>query len=176
MNPLRAFDIPFVGLKSGVHHFKYEIDNSFFQNFKESLVTSCKAQVDLSFDKTETFFLLDFQIDATVNVICDRCGELFDLVINNDQRLIVKFGENIEGKEAEDEVIFISRNESHLNVAQLIYEFINLSVPLHKVHPDKNGESTCNKEVMKKLEELSPEHREKEENTTWSQLKQIKIK
>ncbi len=176
MNPLRAFDIPFVGMKSGVHHFNYEIDNSFFQNFKESLVTKCKAKVALSFDKEESFFLLDFQIDGTVNVLCDRCGEPLDLAIENEQRLIVKLGEVMDGKEADDDVIFISRNETLLNVAQFIYEFINLSVPLHKVHPDKNGKSTCNKEVIKKLDELSPEHREAELNTTWSQLKQIKIK
>jgi uncharacterized metal-binding protein YceD (DUF177 family) len=176
VNPLRAFDIPFVGLKSGVHHFNYEIDNSFFQNFKESLVTNCKARIDLSLDKEESFFLLDFQIDGTVNVICDRCGELFDISIENEQRLLVKFGEITDENEGDDDVIFISRNETLLNVAQLIYEFINLSVPLHKVHPDKKGKSTCNKEVIKKLDELSPAHREAELNTTWSQLKKIKIK
>lgn len=176
MNPLRAFDIPFVGLKSGVHHFKYEIDNLFFQNFKESPITECKVNVELNFDKSESFFLLDFQLDGTVNVICDRCGDPFDKSIENEQRIIVKFGDNEEATDDDDEVVYISRNETHLNVAQLIYEFIILSVPIHKVHPIKKGKSTCNKEVLKRLDQLSPEHREAELNSTWSKLKQIKIK
>ncbi len=176
MNPLREFDIPFVGLKSGVHHFRFDIDHSFFENFTDALVTNCKVEVKLDFDKKESFFLLDFQLDGTVNVLCDRCGELFDLAIINEQRILVKFGDEITETEGEDDVIFISRSETLLNVAQLIYEFITLSIPLHKVHPDIKGKSACNKEVIKKLDELSPEHREAEVNPTWNQLKQIKIK
>ena len=34
MNPLKAFDIQFVGLKVGEHIYKFEIDYKFFEYFQ----------------------------------------------------------------------------------------------------------------------------------------------
>ncbi|MCY7411323.1 MAG: hypothetical protein LH473_13705, partial [Chitinophagales bacterium] len=38
MDPLRQYDIVFVGLKIGVHDFSYTIDDKFFELFSDSLV------------------------------------------------------------------------------------------------------------------------------------------
>jgi hypothetical protein len=34
MKALKAYTIPFVGLKLGEHHFDYDIDNTFFHKFE----------------------------------------------------------------------------------------------------------------------------------------------
>jgi len=44
-------------------------------------------------------------------------------------------------EEGDPDVFYISRGESHINIENLIYEFINLSIPMHKVcgYNDPNG-------------------------------------
>src|SRR3982751_5660405 len=50
MNNRRVFEIPFVGLKPGVHEFQYEIDDKFFIPFGEQDFTNVKAHVKLTLD------------------------------------------------------------------------------------------------------------------------------
>lgn len=149
---LREFEIPYVGLKVGVHKFDYDIDGNFFKHFEDSPIKECKVRVKLEFEKKETFFILKFFIDGTVNVECDRCLEPFDKEIFGDYTCYVKFAENPEEMDGGDEVIYISRETSIIDVSQLVYEYINLCLPMQILHPKKaNGEEGCNPEVLKFL-------------------------
>ena len=86
----------------------------------------------------------------------DRCLGEFDQPVENHARVIIKFGEE---EEESDEIIVIPESETQINVAQLIYEFIALAVPIRHVHPDdENGNSTCDPNMIKKLEELRSPH------------------
>jgi hypothetical protein len=45
------------------------------------------------------------------------------------------------------------------------------------VHPDKKGKNSCNKEMLKKLEEIAlKEEEEKRTDPRWEKLKQLKFK
>ena len=60
-----------------------------------------------------------------------------------------------------------------LDLQQHLYEFIHLALPIKRVHPgDKNGKSTCDPVMLKKLEELIVEE-EKEERPRWDELKKL---
>jgi uncharacterized protein len=50
------------------------------------------------------------------------------------QELIIKFGD--EFAELDDDIVVIPRETQHLNVAQYIYEFISVDVPMKKLHPE----------------------------------------
>jgi uncharacterized protein len=167
------FKIQFGSLANGEHEFEYEIDGKFFEQFENSLITRAQADVLVTVNKSELMLLVDFTIEGTVTLPCDRCMEDLDLDIVGFNELIVKFGEE-SGEESED-VIVISTKENELNVAQFIYEYITLMIPIRNVHPDdENGESTCNPEAMRELEK----HRIHEEeikpiDPRWEKLKQI---
>ena len=95
--------------------------------------------------------VLYFDIKGSVNVMCDRCLDQFDQPVNGEERLIVKFGDSYY--EESDEVVVIPETEYKLNVSQYIYEFINLLLPIKRVHPnDKQGVSKCNPEFVNRLE------------------------
>ena len=147
MKELRAYSIPFVGLKQGVHYFEYEIGKDFLEHFPYSPIHDADLQVKLAFNKKEDFLVLNFHLEGTVNVECDRCTEPFDLPIKGENQMIVKFDDSANRGEEVD-IIFISRAESEFNVAQLIYEFMNLALPMQKTHPDVGGKSTCNKKII----------------------------
>jgi uncharacterized metal-binding protein YceD (DUF177 family) len=76
---------------------------------------------------------LHFHIIGSVELICDRTLEPFDFPLDIEQKLILKYGEADE--ELTDEIEIISRNTQQINVAQYIYEFIGLAIPMKKLHP-----------------------------------------
>jgi uncharacterized metal-binding protein YceD (DUF177 family) len=72
-------------------------------------------------------------------------------------------------------VVFIPRSETVIDISNWLYEFVMLSIPLQRVHPDKeDGTSTCNPEVLDLLNKLSePEDKPK---AIWKGLEALKEK
>ncbi len=174
MKHLRQYSISHVGLKIGIHQFHYEIDSRFFKEFEGSLIDECKVNVKLELEKKETLFILNFFIDGTVKVICDRCSEAFDKEIFGDYQCLVKYkDERNPDLEDTDELLFIAREDAHIDVSGLIYDYINLSLPMQKIHPHKSdGKSGCNPEVLKYLR--VKEVKEESEDPRWEALKKFK--
>ncbi len=176
MKGLREYEIPFVGIKLGVHNFNYEVDGKFFSHFEESPISECEVNVRLEFDKKETLFVLNFFIDGKVNVECDRCLAPFQKEIFGDFVCYVKFAENPDEIPENDEIIYISRDESHIDVSQLIYEYIVLCVPIQRMGCKEPGkDEKCNLEVLKfLLEQSQPEPENEKPDPRWDGLKKLK--
>jgi uncharacterized protein len=171
MNSQSFYNIAFKGLSQGKHIFEYEIDNKFFSEFEGGIVDEGNVNVRLSLEKQSSLMIFWFDVEGTVRVQCDRCLEMFDQPIKGQDKIFVKFGEKeyVEG----DDVIWVSVNDYQLNVAQLIYEFVCLAVPIKKVHPDDdNGNSTCDPLMIEKLNKYVL--REGEGNIpVWNDLKKL---
>ena len=56
MEQLSAFLIPFIGLKDGIHHFDFKVDNTFFEGFDFFDFQNAHAEVDLVFKKNLRFW------------------------------------------------------------------------------------------------------------------------
>jgi uncharacterized metal-binding protein YceD (DUF177 family) len=104
-------------------------------------------------------------------MICDRCLEEFQMPVETDQTMLVRFGEPGIGET--DDIIVISRNDHELNVAQHIYDYLSLLVPMRVVHPDdENGVPGCNQEIIDKLEARNKE-KENQGDPRWDALKKL---
>jgi uncharacterized metal-binding protein YceD (DUF177 family) len=158
MGNRREFDIAFVGLKPGAHEFNYEVDDKFFADFKEMEFTNCQASVKLTLQKNTSFMMLKFEIDGSVNVICDRCGNSLIMDLWDEFNLVVKQVENPEEmnqSEEDPDIFYISRTESHLHLADWIYEFVILSIPSQRMCSEEEmGGPQCNKEVLAMLKKM----------------------
>ena len=99
--------------------------------------------------------LLDFTMEGTVTIQCDRCLEDLDLDIEGYNELIVKIGE--ENEELSETVVVISSKEYEIDVAQYIYEFITLMIPMRNVHDENENGQKCDPEVLKELEKWAAE-------------------
>ena len=150
MNDLKDYDISFIGLKDGSHQFEYLIDNRFFEFFEYEDFNSSKVTAQLDFLKKPTMFELLFSVFGEVEVACDVTNELFFQPVENQLKLIVKFGD--EFNDENDELLIIPHGEFKLNVAQFIYEAIVLAVPIKKVHPGVE-DGTLESEVLERLKE-----------------------
>ena len=177
MNNRREFEIAFVGLRPGVHEFEYKIEDKFFVPFGEQDFTNLQANVKLTLDKQNGFLKLKFDVDGVVDVDCDRCGNGLKKQLWDEFNIIVKMVDEPEKANSEEEdsdIYYISKTESHLKIADWIYEFINLSVPMQKnCGEEKMGGSECNNEVLMMLKKMEDEV-VKESNPMWKGLDNIK--
>ncbi|EAP87556.1 YceD family protein [Croceibacter atlanticus] len=171
MKQLKEFTIPFVGLKVGKHQFNYTIGQSFFDVFEYDEFNDANVNVTLDFEKKPTMFELLFHISGTVNVNGDLTNEPYDQPIENELKLVVKFGP--EFNDENEELLILPHGEYEINVQQYIYEAIVLAVPLKRIHPGIE-DGTLKTDVLKKLEELSPKQKENEEvDPRWNKLKEL---
>ena len=175
MKALKDYIIPFVGLKVGEHHFDYQIDNTFFQHFEYDEFNAVEVKIDLKFEKKTTLLELFFSAKGTVNINCDLTNEPYDQTIDDDYKLVVKFG-NEYNNDIED-ILIVPHGEYEINVAQYIYELIVLAVPVKRIHPGIE-DGTLQSDILSKLEELSPteDHKVKsseEIDPRWNNLKKL---
>lgn len=172
MNWREQFTIPIGGLKYGVHGFDLITGNTFFEHFEYSEIKSGSINIHLELDKSERMLVFSFAINGTVILPCDRCGDPVDIDIKGKEMLVVKFGN--EYLEESEDVLIIPETDTTFDTSSYLYEIIHLLLPAKRVHPDnKNGESRCNPEVVKKLKELS-EHQIPDPR--WDVLNKLKDK
>ncbi len=146
-NHLKQYDVEFVKLNEGTHQFDFEVDNTFFKAFESSL-TAQNLSVKLHFTKATNMFTLLFEVQGIVNVECDRCLQDIQLPIKNSQTLMVKVTE-FAPEEEEDDLVYISPADYKLNVAQHLFDFILLSMPIKKVCKDTG--KTCDPAITDKI-------------------------
>jgi uncharacterized protein len=167
----RTYTIPLGGLKEGRHIIDFEIDKEFFELFEESEVKEGSLIANIVMDKRSSHLDLAIRISGNVRICCDRCLEMFFHPVVCENRLLVKFGKTIE--DIDPDILSLPVGENELDMQQNIYEFILLALPIKRVHPnDKNGNSTCDPEMLKKLDELIVEEDE-EADPRWNELKKL---
>lgn len=175
MAELKTFKIPYVGLKTGKHHFDFIVNDAFFSQFDYSPIKAGNFEVQLVLEKTELFMRLDFNITGNMPAICERCTDTFDLAVNVSEQQIVKFvSETPKNAESEDEIMFISPSVQELDISQLLYEYIVSAIPLVIKHPeDEQGNSDCNEDILNVLNSNRTTTEVPPTSELWNKLKDI---
>ena len=177
------YNIEFKGLKEGLHDYQFEVDDKFFEHISESLVEVGEVKVNVQLEKRSAFLKLTLQFSGWVELICDNCLDAYRQDIEIETEQFVKLGEETEFEEG-DNVIWVLPDEHAINLAQLIYEYIVLGIPLKHVHPNQSadgGENSCNPEMLKKLNEYMHAETEVDDNSEkeeidprWAALKNLR--
>lgn len=171
MKALKQFSIPFTGLKLGKHQFEFEINQQFFNEFEHSLVKEGLLNASVELDKQETMLILNFHISGSIKLKCDKCLSDFDQPIELNERQIVKFAEEAE-EETDLEILILPRRETTIDVSELIYEFITVSVPF--INKCEQAGKTCDEQMLATLSKLSVENEQQSEDPRWDALKNLK--
>ena len=180
----KTFDIEVVKFKEGLHEVDFPIGDAFFQQVEgNDLLDKGNLTVRVKVDKGANLIELTFHIVGKVTVVCDRSLETFEQPLDFTEKMIYKFGSEV--KEIDESVMMITRDTPSINVAQLIYEFILLALPLKKIHPDYRNELDEEDNELEGgfvyLDEASTDGSTEEESTTsvdprWEQLGKLKNK
>lgn len=166
------YSIPLAGLKEGRYTYQFDMGDDFFEAFEESEVKKGILKADVTLDKRGSLLELRIVINGEVEVMCDRCLDFFRMNISSSNKLYVKRGE--EWDDSDPEMLTMPADEFNFDLSQYFYEYIHLALPLQRVHPvDKEGRSTCDPEMLKKLKEHVIEDK-KSTDPRWDELKKLK--
>ena len=133
MKKLTDYDINLVKLKDKKHTYDFQLNDDFFALFDQNLVNGGNLSAHVELDKTPLLLTLAFQIKGTVNIICDRSLENFDYPVAVEQNLLVKYGE--QEMELDENVLQITHDAQTINIAQHLFDYIGLAIPMKKLHP-----------------------------------------
>lgn len=171
---MNKYKIKFRGLKEGKYKNSFEIDDHFFSQFEESEIKKGQVVFDTEMIISNNFITLNISLTGKVVVPCDRCLDDFSQSIKYKTVLYVEFGNENSDISDVDNKIILSNKENDIVLDKHFYDYIHLSLPYQKVHPkDKQGKSTCNIEMIDKMEELSSVDDNKETDPRWDQLKNL---
>ena len=89
------------------------------------------------------------------------------------EQQIAKFSE--EEIDEDEEIITLGKSDHEINIAPLIYEYINVSVPFIATCGDEGNTEYCDKEMLDSLNKLSVNNEQTETvDPRWEALKKIK--
>ena len=168
---MKQFKIPFKGLSLGKHLYDWDLDEKFFEANENPDVLDCRLHLRLELDRQERMLVLQFTIQGHLEVACDRCLDPFELPVDIVEQYYIKFGE--ERMEESETVLVIPEGEYQVDIANLVFDYVSLAIPIRKVHPeDADGRPTCDPETVARLEELTPREGT---DPRWDALKDIKL-
>ena len=138
---------------------------------------------DVSLQKSESMIQMTFNVEGTIELTCDRSLDLFDQPISFENTMIYKFGEE-EKELSEDVMIILNDNDTQtINIADLLFEFIGLQVPMKKLHPrfqEEDDDDDQEEGVMvysSTVDDSKTEEQQEEDvDPRWAALKKLKNK
>lgn len=133
MGKFSAYKLPLKSLGTGTHEFEYRLDKTFFANMESSDIHDADLLVKLEVKYNGEYYDLNFAISGEVVLICDRCLDDLHYPIDARYHIIVKYGEDYN--DDSDEVLEIPESDTSLNVAYMIYDTVELAIPMKHVHP-----------------------------------------
>lgn len=126
---MQPFIVKLNGLVSGKTELNWKADKEFFELFGNSDILDADLDVAVTLRNHGITVDVECSIDGWVTVPCDRCLD--------DLRLAVETGF--------DDVYTPESDE--LDLSQDVYDYVCISLPLQRVHP----EGECNPETIKFL-------------------------
>ncbi|MBN2273620.1 MAG: DUF177 domain-containing protein [Bacteroidales bacterium] len=164
--------IAFKGLSEGSHDFVFNVGKSFIDDYEFFEARDGHLEVKVNMIKEATLLSFTISIRGFIEVQCDRCLDFFPLEIDYYGNLCAKFSE--AAGESDIEMILLKPEDSEVDLRQYIFDSIGLSIPCRKVHPpDSNGEPSCNREMLARLNELLVSG-DNNKNPMWDKLKDLK--
>jgi len=171
------YKIRIAGVEIGTYSYSMICDKAFFELSEISELEDGLLNLQIEMDKSEKMLDLKFHFAGKVVAPCDRCLDPVTIPMDFDEQLIVNLVPEVEEDFENDENIWmVDENIYELDLFHFIYETIRLALPHRIVHPDdENGNSTCNPEVLKKLESLKQTEKPQEIDERWAALKDLKL-
>lgn len=160
------------GLKNGIHHFDFEIDDDFFMTHENSFSDKGKGIANVELEKTENHIKVTLDLDVNVNLICDRSLENFEYPIKITKSVIFKFGE--EEQELDVDLFMIPHETQRLNLGQHIFDYIGLSIPYKKLHPRFDVEEEKEEDELIFQTTVPKKEEDKTVDPRWAALKKLK--
>jgi len=148
---LNTFKIDIFRLENKQYMHEFEGENDFFEALDQNLIQKGHFKATVALSKNETMIQMIYKISGSVELTCDRSLDLFDFPVDITQKMILKFSDHNE--EITEELMLIDRNIQYINVAQDIFDFIGLQIPIKKLHPRFTQDEVTYESLMRKFDD-----------------------
>jgi uncharacterized metal-binding protein YceD (DUF177 family) len=111
----------------------YDLGEAFFGLFENSLLEKGNLTTTVKVKSKPGNVQLLFIIVGAAELVCDRSLEVFNDPIHIEKEVNFKLGH--ENKELAAELYLLEYRTTTINIAQHIYDFVSLEVPMKKLHP-----------------------------------------
>lgn len=163
MDTMDGYKVDLKGMTVDTVSYRWLLEDGFFSAVHGPEIRQGTLDVALRVKRTHEGYDLEFQMNGSVKVECDRCLALMDLPIHTEQVLTVRLGEDYDD---DGEVIVIAESCGVIDVAWHMYEMAALQIPIRHVHP----EGECDAAVMARLRPDEP----KVADPRWAALAKLK--
>jgi len=144
MSKFEQYNVVLKDISNEVRMLEYDLDNVYFKKIDSPEVQKGNVKARVTVQKKQNIFELQFSLEGTIIIPCDRCLDDMEQPIHYKEKLQVKLGEKFS---EEDEIVIVPESDGGINIAWFLYEFIVLNIPIKHVHA--TGE--CNKTMVTKL-------------------------
>ena len=159
---LNTFKIDIFRLENKQYMHEFEGENDFFEALDQNLIQKGHFKATVALNKNETMIQMIYKISGSVELTCDRSLDLFDFSVDITQKMILKFSDHNE--EITEELMLIDRNTQYINVAQDVFDFIGLQIPIKKLHPRFIQDEVTYESLMRKFDDEYEEEGLDEDN------------
>ncbi|MGL4631988.1 MAG: YceD family protein [Leadbetterella sp.] len=167
---LVEFDLNIHGLEEKTYTFDIGIDGTFFENYDQDVIKGGDVNVHITLQKSSHILSLDFAILAQVDLECDRTLEIFREAFHIQEKHIFKFGDSFQ--ELTEDMTMIRYGTPKINVADHVFDYIFLAIPVRKIHPDYRKEVEDEETLY--YEDEKPTEENTEVDPRWEKLMKLK--
>ncbi len=133
MGKFTEYKLPLKSMAPGTHQFEYRLGKTFFNNMENEDIHDADLRVALTVVYKADVYELDFAVEGTLTLICDRCLDDLEFPVDTTYHINVKYGDDYN--DDSDTLLVIPESDNYLNVAYMIYDTVALTIPIKHVHP-----------------------------------------
>jgi uncharacterized protein len=149
------------------------VTDEFFNEFDYSLVKKANVKCRVELEKQETMLILNFDLKGSIELTCDRCLAEYPQQLDIQEHQIAKFSD--EEVDEDEEIITLTKSDHEINIAGLIYEYINVAVPFIATCSNEGKTPYCDKDMLDRLNKLqASDEKEEPGDPRWDALRNIK--
>jgi uncharacterized metal-binding protein YceD (DUF177 family) len=149
--------------KNESHVFQFTLNDTFFLLKEQSLYEHGSINVLCTASKQESTVQLDIVLKGLINAECERCLDPIELPVDSEFSTVYKLTLN---KDKFGEENYLSVNDQVVNIYDMLYENIVLSMPNRLICENAVKPKECIIEL-----EMNPKP---ETDPRWNELKKLK--
>ncbi|MBR1766436.1 MAG: DUF177 domain-containing protein [Bacteroidales bacterium] len=119
-------------------------------------------------ERMERMLMFDFRLAGKVTTQCDRCLGEIEVSIEGEEHLSARFSDTETTDD--EEVVVLSESAVEIDLAQWLYEYVAVRIPLQHIHP----EGECDPAVTRYITDEDEEKENTEIDPRWEALRNLK--
>lgn len=176
MNFGNRYNVNLLSITSEAEVFEYHIDDNFFANIEDSILTGGDIDVKCTISLTGNVYSASISYTGEIKTSCDRC--LADIYYDADfsRDFVIRFTD--DQYDEDEDYIDIPRKDGIIDLSGIIYSDLVLSLPMVVMHE----EGECDEEMLGQysnifVDDIPEDGIEKDENgvdVRWQELKKLR--